>query len=80
MYTHQCLSVRWQSVTTEHFSCTNGIMQGGVLSPALFGLYMDEVLKRLKQRGIGCRIGNLFAGALCFANDLRLAHHPNAIV
>ena len=72
MYTNQCLSVRWQSATTDPFSCANGIKRGGVLSPVLFCLYMDEVLRRLKQLDIGCRIGDIFAGALCYADDLCL--------
>ena len=72
MYTHQCLNVRWQSFTTRSFSCSNGIKQGGVLSPILFCLYMDEVLSRLKTLGVGCYVGSTYAGALCYADDLCL--------
>ena len=72
MYTNQSLRVRWHSSTTDPFLCSNGIKQGGVLSPILFCVYMDEVLKRLKECGVGCRMGDLFAGALCYADDLCL--------
>ena len=72
MYTHQCLNVRWQTVTTRSFSCSNGIKQGAVLSPILFCLYMDEVLTRLKTLGVGCYFGSTYAGALCYADDLCL--------
>jgi len=72
MYTNQKLNVRWQSVTTNSFNCSNGIKQGGVLSPILFCVYMDEILKRLKDNGVGCCMGDLFAGALCYADDLCL--------
>ena len=29
---------------------------GGVLSPVLFTVYIDNLLKTLKQRNIGCEI------------------------
>jgi hypothetical protein len=33
---------------------------------------MDEVLSRLKTLGVGCYVGNTYAGALCYADDLCL--------
>ena len=72
MYTSQSLSVRWNSVMSENFDCSNGIKQGGVLSPVLFCVYMDELLGRLRDSGIGCFVGNLFCGALSYADDLAI--------
>jgi hypothetical protein len=72
MYTSQSLSVRWNAVVSDSFDCLNGIKQGGVLSPVLFCVYMDELLGRLKASGIGCFIGNLFCGALSYADDLAI--------
>ncbi len=37
---------------------TNGVKQGGVLSPILLSIYMNELLKRLKQQLVGYRTGN----------------------
>ena len=57
---------------TESFACRNGVKQGGVLSPILYCVYVDELLLRLRTRGIGCHIGNVFAGAFGYADDLTL--------
>ena len=72
MYTSQNLRVKWGSSISEPFSCKNGVKQGGVLSPLLFCLYMDILLCRLANLSVGCRIGNQFCGALCYADDVTL--------
>ena len=62
------------------FSITNGVWQGGVLSPILFTLYMDDLLKELECLGVGCFWDSLSAGALCYADDLvLLAPSPSAL-
>ena len=72
MYANQRLNVRWNGLTTDTFSCKNGVKQGGVLSPILFCVYVDELLSRLRTRGIGCHIGSTFVGAFGYADDLTL--------
>ena len=54
------------------FRVSNGGKQGGVLSPVLFTIYMDELLERLKRSGLGCYIGHVFAGAFGYADDITL--------
>ena len=54
------------------FDITNGVWQGGVLSPLLFTVYIDELLEKLKRNGIGCYIGHHFVGALGYADDIIL--------
>ena len=39
MYTDQSITVRWNSSTSRHFTVTNGVKQGGVISPILFCVY-----------------------------------------
>ena len=50
----------------------NGVRQGGGLSPVLFVVYLDGLLEELSESGVGCYWGHLFAGALCYADDLVL--------
>ena len=46
--------------------------QGGVLSPILFTVYIDELLIQLKQLGVGCHWKHHFVGAVCYTDDLAL--------
>ena len=62
----------WLDEHSTYFAVTNGIRQGGVISPVLFTIYMDELLKRLEMSGRGCYIGHKYLGVLCYADDVTL--------
>ncbi len=72
MYTNQHVDVMWNNHRSSHFPTSNGVKQGGVLSRILFGLYIDELLYRLKQSGHRCMVGHLFCGALGYAGDVSI--------
>ena len=57
---------------SKHFPVGNGVNKGGVLSPVLFIVYLDNLFKTLKQRNIGCKIGNSYLGVFVYADDLTL--------
>ena len=48
-YTHQNMHVRWGTTTTTPFLVTNGVKQGGILSPMLFNVYMDDFMHETKS-------------------------------
>ena len=68
----QHLRVKWKDRVSTKFSVKNGVKQGGVLSLILFAVYIDELLNRLKMAGYGCYIGNIFCGALAYADDVTI--------
>jgi len=35
----------------------NGVRQGGVASPVMFCVYIDELLSGLRDKGVGCWLG-----------------------
>ena len=79
-YKTQHLCVRWMGKSSEYFQVSNGVRQGGVLSPILFTIYMDSLLESLSACGRGCYWKDNFSGALCYADDLTiLAPCPDAL-
>jgi len=52
--------VRWNHVFSDIFHVLGGVRQGGVLSPVLFNLYVDELILQLEHDDFGCSIGGTF--------------------
>ena len=71
-YSRQFVHTRWNSALSDPIPMENGVKQGGVLSPILFCIYFDELLKRIERTGIGCHIGHHFYGGLGYADDVVL--------
>ena len=79
-YLTQQMSVRWGNSLSDSFKVTNGVRQGSVLSPVLFSVYLDGLLEELGNSGVGCHWGCLFAGAICYSDDIvLLAPCPSAL-
>lgn len=79
MYTGNQVRVLWAGLASDYFTVRNGVKQGGVISPILFCIYIDDLLKRLALSGVGCFLGTTFAGALAYADDIVLiAPTPHA--
>ena len=51
---------------------SNGVRQGGVLSPFLFNVYMDDLSSILNRQQTGCTIGDTVINYLMYADDLVL--------
>ena len=72
LYTNQFIQIRWGSTVSNSFLATNGVKQGGVLSPVLFAVYMDVLLEKLKKSKEGCHIGHTYMGSFGYADDVIL--------
>ena len=72
MYERQKMRIVWNKSHSHAFSTTNGVRQGGIISPILFCIYMDVLLKQLENEGVGCNVKGQFYGAIGYADDLKL--------
>ena len=70
MYTRQKVQAAWNSKVSDFFTVQNGVKQGGILSPIIFCIYMDELLIRIRDSGLGCHVGHLSYAGLGYADDV----------
>ena len=68
-----CLScVKWGSVKSYFYELETGVRQGGVLSPFLFGIFIDDLVKLVNEANVGCKIGTSCAAIFLYADDVIL--------
>ena len=72
LYQRQHAWVRWGNTTSSTFGIRKSTRQGAVSSPALFSLYVQELLDRLQGLGVGCHMGQTYVGAVAWADDFLL--------
>jgi len=51
-------------VLSQPFSVFCGVRQGGVLSPLMFNVYVDDLIRRLESDRLGCCINGIGNGSM----------------
>ena len=51
-YCSQKMRIRWNGASSDTFTICNGVKQGGVLSPLLFNICLEELLLKLEAQGL----------------------------
>ena len=71
-YSNLTSLVKWNGVFSETFRVYSGVRQGGVLSPHLFALYIDDLISELRGLNNGCHVLDLFLACIVYADDICL--------
>ena len=69
--TRQAMCVRWGNSLSDPFHVNNGVRQGGILSPYLFNVYMDDLSQSLNCK-TSCLSGEIMINHFMYADDLVL--------
>ena len=72
LYAHTSSCIKLNNLYTSYFDIHNGVRQGDPLSPTLFSLFIDSLIKEIKREGLGINIGDLIISILAYADDLVL--------
>jgi retron-type reverse transcriptase len=72
LYLSTTARVRNNNELSGVFRTTRGVKQGGPLSPFLFALYIDQMLKHLANQPGVCKIGNRITGVIAYADDIMI--------
>jgi len=64
------MSVKWGNATSTTFTVTNVVKEGGILSPLLFNIYIDDLSLTLSKSNIGCRLGGRHINHIVYVDEL----------
>ena len=72
LYDNVSCCVQINGAKSEWFDVNMGLKQGCILSPLLFNLYINDLVKTIKSSNIGIPVGEEIVSILLYADDLVL--------
>ena len=69
MLKNQFVNVSFNGVSSLSWKAGNGLRQGGILSPVLFNIYIDEILETISSLNVGCKIVTNRNNIQAYADD-----------
>ena len=70
LYTGLVSKVKWKGNTSNSFKIHQAVRQGGILSPFLYKLYVNNLLEDLKTHSLGFKIGTTYVGCPTCTDDI----------
>ena len=77
LYQDQRATIRWKGDHCEYFDIKKGVRQGCILSPHLFNLYTEQVMRESDIDDIGIKIGGRNITNLRYASSRHHEHEKN---
>lgn len=71
-YGNQTNQVKWDGTLSEPYGLECGVRQGGLTSPRLFNLYIDDLIAKLSGMRVGCSVGGVRINNISYADDMVL--------
>ena len=72
LYKNQKGTIRWDNQNCEFFDITKGVRQGCILSPHLFNIYTEQIMREADIDDMGLKIGGRNITNLRYADDTAL--------
>ena len=76
-YASSTAIVSADGVRSSAFKTTEGVKQGGILSPFLFNFFMDSLISEIKDLQIGALLGKSNISILAYCDDILLISPSN---
>ena len=67
-FTYVC----WNSFYSSQFRLMSGVRQGGVLSPYLFAVFIDDIVDYVSNLNVGCKFRHISTSIVLYADDILL--------
>ena len=72
MYTNKEIQLKLNTLLSSKCKTSNGVKQGGCLSPSLFSVHLNKLIVNLRNGNIGSRYRSEYMGVFGYADDLSL--------
>lgn len=64
--------VRWGNAMSNFITLECGVRQGGILSPYLFAIFIDDIIAKIEMSNLGCRYKHRPVSIIIYADDIIL--------
>ena len=71
-YNKLVVAVRWQGSLSDPFIVQSSVRQGSSLFPAIFNIFINAFIVKLRESNSDCCINGAFVGCVMYANDIIL--------